>query len=107
MRLFHPVIWKVIEWYAGKDLKRERVKSIVEMFVDLDLRTDLYKIKSQAFILVGNWDIYHFRPAKIMLQEIKERRLILIKHGHHETNRSSPAEIAHQVKRAAREIEND
>lgn len=61
------MVWKVIEWYAGKDLKRERVKSIIEMLVDFDLRADLYKIKSQAFILVGNWDIYHFSPAKLML----------------------------------------
>lgn len=99
MRFFHPIVWKVIEWYAGKDLKRERIRSITDSFVTLDIKDQLHKITSEVVIVVGGLDIYHFRPAKMMLDTIQNSRLVYIEGAHHETNHAAPAEIAHQIKR--------
>lgn len=99
MRFFHPVVWKVIEWYAGKNLKRERVKSIMDRFVHLDLRSELHRITSEVVVVVGGLDPYHFRPAKLMMDRIENCRLVYVPHAHHETNHAAPIEIAHQIQR--------
>lgn len=102
MRFFHPIVWKVIEWYAGKDLKRERIRSITDSFVTLDIENELHKITSEVVVVVGGWDVYHFRPAQMMLEKIERSRLVYIEGAHHETNHAAPAEIAHQIKRFQR-----
>lgn len=99
MRLFHPIVRKVIEWYAGKDLERERIRSITDSFVHLDIEDQLHRITSEVVIIVGGLDVYHFRPAKMMYENVQNSRLIYIDYAHHETNHAAPAEIAHQIKR--------
>lgn len=88
-----------MEWYAGKDLKRKRVKSIVDSFVYLDLRENLYRITSEVVVIVGGLDHYHFRPGRMMLHAIENCRLVYIPYAHHETNHAAPSKISHQIKR--------
>ncbi len=92
--IFHIMPWSTFEKMGC--LKKEFI-TLVNSMSNLDISSDLDKIKCSSLVICGAKDNVNMENAKLLNKDIKNSKLKIIKNAGHEVNIDNPKDLANIV----------